>query len=138
MNIPPINQSDRMGHHLAYLCFLSPILLSIVAGLSQMMTLDIGTAGGVGFLILIPLALLALVSVPAGIILSLRYRKDYVLLILAFITILYVVEILTEAGTVQFYNLTLSIYGISGSIFVASWFLYRRKRYYPVHEEPLT
>ncbi|MDR8394434.1 hypothetical protein NC796_25030 [Aliifodinibius sp. S!AR15-10] len=95
--------------------------------------MDTGTAGGIGFLILIPLALLALISIPAGIILSMKYRKDYVLLFLAFITILYVVEIMTEAGTAQFYNLTLSLYGISGIMFVASWFLFRRKRYYPVH-----
>ena len=120
---------SRTTHDLAYLCFLPTTLISVVSGILKFIPVDTGTAGGVGFLILIPLALLALVSVPTGIVLSLRYRQDRALLLLSFLTVLYVLEIISEAGSTKFYNTSLSIYGILSILVLATWFLYRRKSF---------
>jgi hypothetical protein len=87
-----------------------------------------GVAGGVGFLVLIPLALLGLISVPTGIYLSFVLRDDVVLPLLSVLTLLMVVEVITEAGSVAFYNATAWVYGVLGTILVASWFLVRRWR----------
>ena len=55
-------------------------------------------------------------------------RKDVILPLLSVLTILMVVEVITEAGSVAFYNATDWVYGILGTILVASWFLIRRWR----------
>lgn len=125
-----VTQSERTDHNLTYLCFLPPVILGILSGLSTLISMDTGTAGGVGFLILIPLSLVALVSIPAGVILSFRFYKDYALLFLSFLTILFVLEIFIEAGSVKFYNTVPFIYAVAGISILASWFLFRRKRYY--------
>lgn len=77
---------------------------------------------------LIPLTLLTLVSVPTGIYFSVVLRKDIVLPLLSVLTILMVAEIVTEAGSVEFYNATAWVYGGLGTILEASWFLVRRWR----------
>ena len=118
------------NHHLAYLCFLPPTILSLISGLLKLIPVETGTAGGIGFLVLIPLTLLSIVSIPVGMALSVRYRRDYTLLILSFLTVLYLVEFATEAGTVKFYNSILSLYGLLNSLILVWWFLFRRKRDY--------
>lgn len=130
--IQMVDQPGKTTHNLAYLCFLPPALLGTLSGLSTIIPMDTGTAGGVGFLILIPLALVALASVPSGVILSLRFRGDYALLILSFLTILFVLEMFIEAGSVKFYNIVSLIYGITVISVLVSWFLFRSKQYYPV------
>ncbi len=94
-----------------------------------MMQIDTGTAGGIGFLLLIPLALLALFSIPVGIVLAIQHRKDPVLMTLVVLTVLYLVEIITEAGDAKFYNTVLFLYGIVGLVLLGWWFLLGRKTY---------
>jgi Ca2+/Na+ antiporter len=89
-----------------------------------------GVAGGIGFLVLIPLSLAALVSVPTGIYLSIVLRKDIVSPLLSVLTILMLAEVITEAGSVAFYNATAWVYGFLVIILEASWFLVRRWRVY--------
>jgi len=93
--------------------------------------MDSGTAGGIGFLVLIPLALITLVSVPFGIYFSIVLRRDVVLPLLSVLTILMIVEIVTEAGSVTFYNATGLVYGLLVLVLEASWFLLRRRKTYP-------
>jgi hypothetical protein len=93
--------------------------------------MDGGTSGGIGFLVLIPLALIALISAPFGVYLSVVLRQDAVLPLLSILTILMLVELLTEAGSVKFYNASVLVYGILVLVLEASWFLLRRWRAYP-------
>jgi len=115
-------------HDLAYACFLPPVIASLISAVGTAIPMSTGVAGGIGFLVLIPLTLLALVSVPSGIYLSVVLRKDMVLPLLSVLTILMVVEVITEAGSVAVYNATAWVYGVLGTILEASWFLVRRWR----------
>jgi len=47
-----------------------------------------GIAGGAGMLMLVPLSIVALVSVPIGVFLSVSYRRDIVLPALSILTML--------------------------------------------------
>ncbi len=95
-------RSPRRKHDLAYACFLPPVIVSLIAAAGTVIPTNTGVAGGIGFLILIPLTLLALVSMVA--------------------------KIVTEAGSVAFYNATAWVYAGLGTILEASWFLVRRWR----------
>ena len=119
----PSNRQD-----LAYACFIPPVIVSSISAVGTVIPMSTGVAGGIGFLVLIPLALLSLVSVPTGIYLSFVLRKDIVLPILSVLTILMVVEVVTEVGSAAFYNAAAWAYGIVGATLVAGWFLVRRWR----------
>jgi hypothetical protein len=93
--------------------------------------MDSGIAGGIGFLVLIPLAMAALVTGLIGIFYSIVLWRDGVLPLLSVLTILMVVEIATEAGSVAFYNASGLVYGLLVLVLEASWFLLRRQRAYP-------
>ena len=125
---PSSPRSSRNRHDVAYACFLPPLILSLISTVGTVIPMSTGVAGGVGFLLLVPLAFLAIVSVPIGIYLSLVLRKDIVLPLLSVLTILRVAQVLTEAGSVAFSNATGSVYGVVGAGLVASWFLVRRWR----------
>lgn len=125
---PAVIKSPNKKHDLAYACFLPPVIVSLISAVGTVIPMSTGVAGGIGFLVLIPLTLLALVSVPTGIYLSFVLREDIVLPLLSVLTILMVVEVVTEAGSVAFYNATAWVYGVLGTILVASWFLVRRWR----------
>ena len=125
---PAVTKSPRNRHDLAYACFLPPVIVSLISALSTVIPMSTGAAGGIGFLVLIPLTLLALVSVPTGIYLSFVLRKDVVLPVLSVLTILIVVEVITEAGSATVYNATAFVYGVLGTILIGSWFLVRRWR----------
>ena len=121
-------KSPASKHDLAYACFLPPVIVSLISAASTVIPMSSGVAGGIGFLVLIPLTLLALMSMPIGIYFSIVFRKDIFLPILSALTIFMVVEVITEAGSATFYNAIAWIYGISGMILIASWFLVRRWR----------
>jgi hypothetical protein len=93
--------------------------------------MDSGIAGGIGFLVLIPLAMAALVTGLIGIFYSIVLWRDGVLPLLSVLTILMVLEIATEAGSVTFYNASGLVYGLLVLVLEASWFLLRRQRAYP-------
>ena len=103
----------------------------MIAAIASAIPMDSGTAGGIGFLVLIPLTLAALISVPTGICFSIVLRRDAVLPLLSVMTIFMLAEVVTEAGSVTFYNATMSVYGILVVVLEASWFLLRRQRTYP-------
>ena len=85
--------------------------------------MDTGTAGGIGFLILIPLGLATFVCVPIGIYHSATYRKDYALLILATVTVLMLVQLFAEIGPVTFQNILWLAYGALVIMTEVVWFL---------------
>ncbi len=120
--------AQRSKHDIAYVCFIPPGLVSLVAALARAIPMSSGTAGGIGFLVLIPLSLLALISIPIGIYLSIVLRRDVMLPLLSVLTILMLAEVVTEAGTVAFYNASSKIYGLLNLFCQATWFLFRRRR----------
>jgi len=103
---------------------------SVCASVASAIPID-GIAGGIGFLVLIPSALAALVAVPIGLYYSIELWKDGVLPLLSILTMLMIAEFVTEAGSVDFYNATGLVYGILVLMLEASWFLFRRGRTFP-------
>ena len=128
MKDPSGTKSPSNKHDLAYACFLPPVIVSLISAVGTIIPTNTGVAGLIGFLVLIPLGLLAFVSVPAGVYLSIVLRKDKALPLLSVLTILMIAEVITEAGSVAFYNATAWVYGVLGAILVAGWYFVRRPR----------
>ncbi|NHN38991.1 hypothetical protein G8764_16905 [Pseudomaricurvus alcaniphilus] len=124
------NDKLKRKHDIAYACFIPPGLVYLIGGIAPYLAMDTGTAGGVGFLILIPLALAALTSVPLGLYYSLPFWRDRVLVFLAVITLIMLVQLFAEWGPVKFRNLAGLLYGVTVLLIEASWFLLRRGRTY--------
>ena len=119
----------RLGRQgLAYVCFLPPIIASLIAGMGAVLPLGDGAGGVLGLGVLVPLAMMSLVSVPIGIILTILYRRDVFLLVLSVLTIFLVAEIVTETGSAEAYNAIGWLYGIFGAILEVRWFRIRRRR----------
>lgn len=118
----------RSEHDLAYLCFLPPTIVSLISAVGTFVPMSDGTAGGIGFLVLIPLSLASVLSVPIGIVLSVLFRKDLALPLLSILTIVLVVEVFSEAGPPAFRNGVTWAHGIGATLVVGSWFLVRRWR----------
>jgi len=100
-------------------------------GIASIIPMDDANIAGIGFLVLIPLALVTLISVPTGIYFSFMLRKDAVLPLLSVLTIFVLAEVVTEAGSATFYEATIGAYGIIVMVIEANWFLLRRRRTYP-------
>jgi len=121
--------AQRKKHDRAYLFFIFPGLASLAAALGGMVPMDTGSAAGLGFFVLIPLALVGLITVPVGIYYSVVFWRDGVLPCLSILTILLFVEITSEAGSAAFYNATTGpVYGLASLGLEASWFFWRRWR----------
>ena len=119
--------TQRAKRDIAYGCFLPPGIASTVTAIGNVVPMDTGMAGGVGFLVLLPLAMMSLITIPIGITLSILCWRDGVLPVLSVLTILWVTEIVTEAGSVQFYNAaTGTVYAALVFTLTGSWFLVRR------------
>lgn len=120
-------KSGLSKHDTAYLCFLLPSLLSLIARIGSLFPMDTGTSGALGFLVLIPLALASLYFLPYGIYLSFVHRQDKPLLVLAALSIAWVVLLLTEAGPPWMQNLAGFAYGIAAIALIGDWFWRRRR-----------
>lgn len=126
-----MTHAERTKRDIAYCCFLPLGMVSLIAAIDSAIPMDSGTAGGMGFLVLIPLTLVALISIPMGIYFSIVLWRDPVLPALSILTILMIAEIVTEAGSVTFYNATAWVYAILVLVLEANWFLLRRRRTFP-------
>ncbi|MBR9910652.1 MAG: hypothetical protein GYB33_09925 [Gammaproteobacteria bacterium] len=124
------NNQLKRKHDIAYACFIPPGLVYLIGGIAPYLAMDTGTAGGVGFLILIPLALAVLASVPLGLYYSLLFWRDRVLVFLAVITLIMLVQLFAELGSVKFRNLVGLLYGVTVLLIETNWFLMRRGRIY--------
>ena len=128
-------QRRKREHDLAYYGFLVPGILALIGSLGGAMTADTTIAAAVGFFILIPLAIVALAAVPAGVVYSIKVRTDAALWLLSILTIVMVIEVFAEAGSAGFYNAMGLVYGLLVLALEASWFLLRRERAYPANEK---
>jgi hypothetical protein len=123
-----VTPAQRRMHDIAYACFLVPGTISLAITIGSAFPMDDGTAGGFGFLVLVPLAVLSLATIPIGIYCSVVLWRDGVLPCLSILTILLIVEVMTEAGSVAFYNASTGpVYGVIVLVLEASWFLWRRR-----------
>jgi hypothetical protein len=111
----------------AYACFLVVGIAGACATLASLYPDFI--------LIALWLVLPALPAMLTGMILSIVQWRDGLLPLLSALTIALLVEVATEAGTVEFYNASTAIYAVLVLLIVASWFLLRRRRVTPEGEE---
>jgi hypothetical protein len=112
--------STRRQRDAAYACFLVVGIASVCATLASVYP---------GFILVALWSVVpALPAMLIGMALSIVQWRDGLLPLLAALTVGLFVEVATEAGTVQFYNASPAIYGVSVVVIVASWFLFRRWR----------
>ena len=71
----------------AFAGYLPAGLFALALGVANLVPMDTGTAGGVGLLVLVPLALLSLVTLPRAAWASWKHREDGLLLSLAYSTV---------------------------------------------------
>ena len=104
----------------AYACFLVVSVASVCVTLATLNENLIVVA--------LWLVLPALPAMLIGIVLSILQWRDGLLPLLSALTIAFIIEVATEAGTTDFYNATTAMYGVVVLVIVASWFLLRRRR----------
>ena len=112
--------AQRTRRDIGYGCFLVVGAASLVFNLTHTMS--------IGVLIVLWLATASFLAVPLGIVLSIVCWRDGFLPFLSFLTILFIAELMTESGSVGFYNTTTGLYGILVLVIGAGWFLVRRWR----------
>lgn len=122
---------DRSKYDLAYGCFLFCGASALVVGIMGAIPMDSGAAGVLGFLVAIPLALASIGALVVGIVLTLLLWRHWPLLLLSGMTILFVAEIVTEAGPVAFYNAVPFLYGIGSLAICGTWFSVLRAKVFP-------
>lgn len=115
-------------HDKAYLCFLLPGLLSLVSRIASLIPMDTGISGGIGFLVLIPLALASIASTVYGIYLTVVLHDDVYLAILAVLSLLYLTQLFTDAGPAAFQNVAGLAYGLVVVGIAWHWFFRRRPK----------
>ena len=123
----PISSKNRGRSDIAYVCFLIPGLVALLGTIGPMITSDPGVAGVVGLVVLVPLALVAAIAIPMGIVLTFAGGREPMLLLLSVLTIVAVVELLGEFGGAIVLNVFFGIYGLLTVVLAAAWFLVRRK-----------
>ena len=124
-----VRHPSQKSYDFAYGCFLfcgAVIFLTTVIGLIPMST---GTAGGIGFLILIPLSVVTIIVLFIGLWRVIVLQKQIALTVLAGISVLFVAEIVTEFGSPLFYNVANWTYGSIAILLPLRWFFIKRKNY---------
>lgn len=124
-------KGKRSGYDLAHGCFLlcgsSALIISAMGAIPAAS----GTAGGLGFLVAIPLSLASLVAMVSGLVLTIRLWKDWSLIILSGMSLLFIAELLSEYGSAAFYNAVPVVYGAGVVAISGAWILVLRRRCVP-------
>jgi hypothetical protein len=121
----------RSEYDLAHGCFLFCGLTALIIAAMSAIPMDDGTAGGLGFLVIIPLSLASLAAIVVGIVLSVRIWNEWALVILSGMSLLFIAEVFTEYGSTAFYNAVPVAYGIGVTAISVVWFLVLRRRRFP-------
>lgn len=124
-------KKNRSAYDLAHGCFLLCGLTALAIGAMSAIPLDPGIAGGVGFLVAIPLSLASLAAMVVGIVLTVRLWKQWTLVFLSGASVLLTVELLIEYGSTTFYNAVPIVYGAGVVAICGAWFLVSRRRCFP-------
>lgn len=120
--------TDLWQYDLAYGCFTFCGLVALLVGLFTFLPIGFESAGGFGYLLLIPLTAMSLGAMLLGLIFALRLHRHWPLALLALVSLLLIAEIVTEFGPVLLFNLAPLIYGIFACGFGSAWFFALRKR----------
>ena len=119
---------DRKARDRAYGCFLIPGAWALCVTIATFSTLTPPTAAGLGYFVLLPLGLAAMVTIPVGIVLTLKVDPDPALALLAVATIAVVAAICGDyTSAVVVMTLLFTIYGLLVFALAGWWFLVRRK-----------
>ncbi len=115
-------------YDLAYGCFVFCGLVALLIGIFTFMPFGFGSAGGFGYLLLIPLTAMSLGAMLLGLVFALRLYRHWPLALLALASLLFVAEIVTEFGSVFLFNIAPLIYGVLACGLGGNWFFALRKR----------
>jgi len=117
---------NRKRYDIAYGGFLLCGLFALFTGLASLIPASSGWAGGIGFLVILPLSFFALVAWCTGIWQTIVLPKQPLLTALALFSVCYILEIMTEFGPAPFYNAINWVYGAVTIIVSLYWFLIQR------------
>src|ERR1043166_9271194 len=116
--------TSKRKHDIAYSCFLVPAALCLIAAIANAVQMNDANAALIGFFVMIPVTLVALVTTLIGVFYSIVFWRDGVLPMLSVLTLIMITVVLLEASKIELYGL---IYGILVLVLEASWFLKRRR-----------
>jgi hypothetical protein len=125
MNNQEFNTRD---FDIAYGSFLFCGVVALSISVLSYIPMDSGTAGVMGFLVFIPLSLASLAAIVVGIVLAIKLYHHWQLIILSVLSVMFVAEMITEYGSVMFYNMVPIFYGVITCAFSLVWFGILRKR----------
>lgn len=114
----------RRKHSIAYFCFLAPGALGLVMIVGAIPMND-ANAAGLGFFVLIPLTLASFVTIPFGVLYSIRCRDGLLLFLSAFTLFLFVAMFAELEGTMWLWP----VYGICVLILEVRWWFFLRRAY---------
>jgi hypothetical protein len=118
----------RLRYDVAYGCFFFCGVVALLISTISVIPMDTGTSGGLGFMVLIPLSIASLVAMVIGISYTIRFRQHRPLVVLSLFSVLFVAEVVTEYGSVKFYNAVSTLYGLTTCGFSLAWFFVLRKQ----------
>lgn len=113
----------------AYGCFMFCGVTALLVGGLSYVSMDVTTSSAFGFFVFIPMTLASLVAMAIGIGIAIKFYYYWPLGILALLSILFVAELVTESGSVEFFNLAPILYGTGACWISLWWFLMARKRW---------
>ncbi len=118
-------------YDLAYGAYLFFGLVILLVAVISIIPTDSGMAGGMGFLLLIPLSLMGFVMLLVGLWKTVGLGRQPMLWVLALVAVLFLVEAVTEWGSAAFYN-ALTVFACLVTISLPLyWFVFARKRFQP-------
>jgi hypothetical protein len=122
---------DWSKYDLAYGCFLLCGASALIVGVMSVSPMGTGAAGVLGFLVAIPLALASIAALVVGVVLSFVLWRHWPLPLLSVMTVLFLAELVLEAGPVAIYNAVPFLYGIGTLVICGIWFSVVRGRMFP-------
>jgi len=117
------------SYDFTYGCFLFCGVIVLLTAVISLIPMNTGTAGGIGFFVLIPLSVVTIIVLFIGLWRALILQKQIALTVLAGISVLFVAEIMTEFGSPLFYNIVNWTYGSIAILLPLRWFFIKRKNY---------
>jgi hypothetical protein len=111
----------------AYGGFLLSGVIIFLAALVSYIPMSTATAGGIGLLIFVPLSVLGIIGLLAGILSTAIFRLGFQLSLLSVMSLLFLAEAIGEFGSWWFYNGSILLYGTASILMSLRWFLLKGK-----------
>ncbi len=114
---------------LAYGAYLFSGLVVVLVAVISILPVGSNMAGGVGFLLLIPLSVMGLLMISIALWKTVVLANQPVLWGLALLSLLFVIEAVTEFGPPALYNAVTVFYSLVAVLLPLNWFVIVRKKY---------